>query len=335
MPEISDTHAMADETGTRLPLSPADISAAARRIGPHIRRTPLLTIAGVDGGVNGAMTGPVQLKLEFLQHAGSFKPRGAFNSLLSATAVPTAGVAAASGGNHGAATAYAAMRLGHKATIFVPEIASPAKIAAIRSYGADVRVGGARYNDALEACDRFIAATGAMPVHAYDTEPTIAGQGTVAAEWEEQAGAGLPDTVLVAVGGGGLIAGMAAWWRRRVKVVGVEPEGSRALHAALDAGRPVDVDVQSVAADSLGARSAGRLVHAIAALMVDRVVLVADAAIVAAQQQLWRDLRIAGEPGGAAAFAALLSRAYVPESGEKVGVLLCGANVALKSGPWE
>jgi threonine dehydratase len=309
-----------------LPVTRDHIEAAAARVTPYLRQTPLLDIPASDFG----LSAPVQFKLEFLQHAGSFKARGAFNSLLSQP-IPVVGVAAASGGNHGAATAYAAMQLQHRATIFVPEISSPAKIAAIRSFGADVRIGGARYNDALTACQAFTAESGAMPVHAYDTQATLAGQGTLAREWEMQAGADLPDTVLIAVGGGGLIAGAAAWWQGRVKVVGVEPVGSRALHAALAAGGPVDVDVTSIAADSLGARRAGDLVYEIVRRHVDQVVLIEDAAITAAQAALWQKLRIASEPGGAAAFAALASGAYRTAPGERVGVLLCGANVALAS----
>jgi threonine dehydratase len=301
---------------------PEDIRAAQARIASRVRRTPVLRLPpgafGHDGGVS--------FKLEFLQHAGSFKPRGAFNTLLSG-AVPPAGVAAASGGNHGAAVAYAARELGVKARIFVPEIAAPAKIAVIRAHGAQVVIGGARYADAQEACDRHVAETGALRVHPFDAKTTIAGQGTLALEWEEQS----PDldTVLVAVGGGGLIAGVASWWRGRVKVVGVEPEGSRALHAALAAGGPVDVPVESVAADSLGARNTGALVHAICREAVDHVTLVTDDAIRQAQRTLWRDWRIAAEPGGAAALAALASGAYRPGPGERVGVLLCGANVDL------
>ncbi len=270
--------------------------------------------------------GPVSLKLELLQHAGSFKPRGAFNTLLSQP-VPEADVAAASGGNHGAAVAYAARRLGLKARIFVPEISSPAKIAVIRAHGADIVIGGARYADAQEACDRYVAKTGAMRVHPFDAEATIIGQGTVALEWETD-DPGL-DTVLVAVGGGGLIAGMATWWAGRTKVVGVEPEGSPALHAALAAGRPVDVNVDSIAADSLGARNVGERVFAICREAVDHVVLVDDDAIAAAQRTLWRDWRLAAEPGGAAALAALVSGGFRPRAGERVGLLLCGANVDL------
>src|SRR3954466_2138922 len=301
-----------------------DIRAAYARIKPHVRRTPMLRTGAEDFGL--MLREPLTFKLEFLQHTGTFKPRGAFNNLLSRT-VPAGGVAAASGGNHGAAVAYVAERLGHKATIFVPDVSSPVKVARIKSYGADVRVGGARYADALDACNSFIGTGGALSVHAYDAAETIAGQGSVGLEWEEDA----PDldSVLVAVGGGGLIAGIAAWYGRRVKVIGVEPEGSRCLHASLEAGRPVDVTVESIAADSLGARNTGQLVYDIARQNVDHVALVPDDAIVAAQRLLWDRLRIAAEPGGAAALGALISGRYQPRPDEKVGVLLCGANVDL------
>ncbi|HEU6441070.1 MAG TPA: threonine/serine dehydratase [Microvirga sp.] len=302
-------------------ITRADIEEAHARIAPHIRRTPVMNLQEAFGH-----PGPVSLKLEFLQHAGSFKSRGAFNTLLS-NPVPVAGVAAASGGNHGAAVAYAARRLGVRARIFVPEISSPAKIAVIRSHGAEVVIGGARYADAQEACDAYVAESGALRIHPFAAESTITGQGTAGLEWEQDAPA--LDTVLVAVGGGGLIAGIASWCAGRVKVVGVEPEGSRALHAALQAGKPVDVEVDSVAADSLGARNTGDLVHAICSRTVDHVALVTDASIREAQATLWRDYRIASEPGGAAALAALISRAYKPEPGERIGVLLCGANVEL------
>lgn len=299
-----------------------DIEAAAARSAAHVRVTPVMELA--RGELGGDFT-PV-LKLEFLQHAGSFKPRGAFNNLLSRP-VTAAGVAAASGGNHGAAVAYAALKLGHRARIFVPEISSPAKIDAIRRFGAEVVIGGARYDDAQAACDAYVGISGALKVHPFAAPETLAGQGTLAREWEAQSGL---DTVLIAVGGGGLIGGAAAWWRgSRVKVVGVEPEGSRALHAALAAGGPVDVNVESVAADSLGARNVGQLVYDTCAGAVDHVALVPDTAITQAQGLLWRDFRIASEPGGAAAFAAILSGAYVPSPGERVGILLCGANVAL------
>ncbi|XWN32139.1 MAG: threonine/serine dehydratase [Devosia sp.] len=304
-------------TPTPKSLPDADaISAAHERIRPYIRRTPRLTLA--DAGC--------ELKLELTQVTGSFKPRGAFNTLLSSH-VPAAGVAAASGGNHGAAVAYAAATLGHKAHIFVPSIASPAKIRLIEAAGATVHIGGERYADALAACERHQAETGAMSVHAYDAFQTLAGQGTVGAEWETDSD-GL-DTILVAVGGGGLIAGISAWFEGRVKVVGVEPEGSRCLYDALEAGGPVDVAVDSVAADSLGAKRCGDLVYALASRHVDHVALVTDDAITDAQRALWSTARLATEPGGAAAFAALASGAYTPAPGERLGVLVCGANVDL------
>jgi threonine dehydratase len=244
--------------------------------------------------------------------------------------VPAAGIAAASGGNHGAAVAYAAACLGHRARIFVPTVSSPVKIDRIRAYGADVVVAGDRYADAAELCAAHVAATGALLVHPYDSPFTIAGQGTVAREWEEEAENGL-DTVLVAAGGGGLAAGVALWFSGRVKVVAVEPQGSRALHAAIAAGRPVDVETESIAVDSLGAKRVGDLVHAIAAEHLADAVLVPDSAIVEAQSRLWSSLRIAAEPGGATALAALLAGAYVPGPGERVGVLVCGGNVDLSA----
>lgn len=298
-------------------VSRNDIEQAAERIRPYVRRTPLLQL---DAPVR------CELKLELLQVMGSFKPRGAFNTLLSVD-VPAAGVAAASGGNHGAAVAHAAHTLGHKAAIFVPELVRAAKRAAIERAQAEIHVGGARYPEAFAACEAYRAATGAIGIHAYDAPLTIAGQGTVAAEWEEDT-AGL-DTVLVAVGGGGLIAGIAAWFAGRVKVVGVEPEGSCCLKQALDAGGPVDVEIDSIAADSLGARSIGSLNYAIAREHVASVTLVTDAAIEEAQRTLWTEARLVTEPGGAAAFAALLSGAYRPAPGERVGVLVCGSNTDL------
>lgn len=299
----------------------ADILSAHERIRARVRRTPTLELEPGAFGHHG----PVSLKLEFLQHAGSFKSRGAFNSLLSRP-IPPAGVAAASGGNHGAAVAFAARELGVPARIFVPEISSAAKIALIRSCGAAIAIGGHRYADAQAACDEHAATSGALVIHPFSAPATISGQGTVALEWDEQA-PGL-DTVLVAVGGGGLISGLATWWRGcSTKVIGVEPEGSRALHAALEAGGPVDVEVNSVAADSLGARNVGELVYSVCRDAVERVALVSDEAIGEAQRRLWLDFRIAAEPGGATALAALLSGAYRPRSGERVGVLLCGANV--------
>ncbi len=300
----------------------SDILAAAALIAGHVRVTP---VSELPRGALGGDWVPV-FKHEYLQASGSFKARGAFNALLSQVIGP-AGVTAASGGNHGAAVALAAARLGHAARIFVPEISAAAKIAAIRRHGADVVVGGARFDDAQRACDTYAASSGALKIHPFGAAPTIAGQGTLAREWEEQSPV---DTVLIAAGGGGLIAGACVWWGRAgLKIIGVEPDGSRALHDALRNGGPVDVAVESVAADSLGARNVGPVVYGLTVGIADRVVLVSDAAIMDAQRLLWRDHRIAAEPGGATSLAAVLSGAYVPGPGERVGILLCGANVDL------
>lgn len=306
-------------------MTRADIQAAYGRIAPHIRRTPLIDIASPVSGP------PLSLKLEALQHTGSFKARGAFHNLLTRPA-PAAGCATASGGNHGAAVAYAAAHLGVKARVFVPEISTPAKVTRIRGSGAQVIVGGASYAEAQERCDAWVAESGALKIHPYDAPETVAGAGTVALEWEEDSGRhGLAplDTVLVAVGGGGLISGVAAWFAGRAKVVGVEPEGSRALRAALEAGAPVDVTVRSVAANSLGAKRVGALNFEIAQAFVETVVLVPNSAILAAQRWLWRHVSVVAEPGGATALAALMAGAYRPEEGERVGVLICGANADL------
>jgi threonine dehydratase len=296
-------------------------------IRPHVRRTPILATDLADFG--GAAV-PIELKLELLQHTGSFKARGAFASLLTQTP-PQAGVAAASGGNHGAAVAYAAMKLGVPATIFVPTVTSPAKIERIRAYGAELVVGGDRYADALAASEAFVAKTGALPIHAYDQPGTLLGQGTVGLEIEEDA-AGI-DTLLVAVGGGGLIGGIAAWFEGRVRVVAVEPDGAPTLNKALAAGRPVDAEAGSVAADSLAPRQVGQLMFPIAQRHVARSVLVSDEDILQAQAALWQAARTVTEPGGATAFAALLSGKYAPEPGERVMALVCGANTtAVKFG---
>jgi threonine dehydratase len=305
----------------RMTVTREDIEQAALRIAPYVRETPVLTLE--DGAFG--LPGRLLLKLEFAQHSGSFKPRGAFNRLLSA-AVPAAGVIAASGGNHGAAVAFAARRLGHRAEIFVPEIAAPVKVERLRRYGARVTVVGASYADALAASAARAAETGALVVHAYDQPEVVAGQGTLARELARQA----PDldTLLVAVGGGGLIAGIAAWYGGRTRVVGVEPERAPTLAAALAAGRPVDVEVGGVAADSLGARRIGTIALDIARRGVERVILVPDDAILAAQRALWEEARLVVEPGGAAALAALASGRYRPAEGERIGVVLCGANAA-------
>ena len=298
----------------------ARIAAIAPTIAPHIRRTPVVRVSGEDFGL-----GPVRLdlKLELLQHAGSFKTRGAFANLLTRD-VPRAGVVAASGGNHGAAVAYAAMRLGVPAKIFVPGISSPAKIARIREYGADIVVTGERYADALAASEAWAPESGALAVHAFDQVETLLGQGTLGRELEEQA----PDldTVLVGVGGGGLIGGVAAWYAGRVRVVGVEPEAAPTLTRALEAGRPVDAEAGGIAADSLAPRRVGELMFPLARRYVDPVVLVTDEAIRAAQEALWRALRVVAEPGGAAAFAALASGRYEPRAGERIGVVVSGGN---------
>jgi len=301
------------------------VRAAEAVIRPHVRRTPILSTSAEDFGLSGQ---PITFKLEFTQHSGTFKARGAFANMLMREGAER-GVVAASGGNHGAAVAYAAKKLGYKARIYVPAISSPAKIARIKSYGAEIVVGGEHYSEALAASVEWADEHGSLQVHAYDQFETLAGQGTTALEWREQA----PelDTVLVAVGGGGLIGGMAAYYAGDVRVVGVEPEACPALNHALAAGKPVDSPVGGVAADSLGGRRVGTLMFPIAQQYVDRSVLVGDEAIVDAQKALWDVLRVVTEPGGAAAFAALLSGRYVPAPGEKVGVLLCGANTGAVS----
>ncbi len=292
---------------------------AAARIAPHVRRTPVLHLAGSALGLGF----DVELKLELLQATGSFKPRGAFNRMLAAP-VPAAGVIAASGGNHGAAVAHAARMLGHRAEIFVPAISAAAKQARIAAEGAALTVGGATYDEAREASEARAQETGALMVHAYDQPEVLAGQGTVALEWAKQS-PGLTHA-LVAVGGGGLLGGMAAWWGRRVGLVAVEPESCPGFAAALQAGRPVPAPVGGLAADSLGARQVGGLMFAAAAPVIAANVLVPDAAIRQAQHVLWQAARLVAEPGGAAALAALLCGAWVPPAGAVVGVLVCGAN---------
>lgn len=297
--------------------SRTDVEAAFNRIRPHVRRTPVMVVDDL------LEDRELALKFEHLQVTGSFKPRGAFNTLLSGE-VPEGGVVAASGGNHGAAVAHAAMRLGHRAAIFVPEIAGPEKIALIRETGAELTVVTGSYVEALSAAKDHEARTGAMQVHAYDDPGTVAGQGTVMAEWEEQ---GLDaDTVLIAVGGGGLIAGALSWIGTARKIVGVEPAKAPTLHRALLEGEPLDVDVSGIAANALGARRIGQICFDLARKAGTQTVLVEDEDILAAQHLLWRRLRQVVEPAGATALAALISGAYRPEPGERVAVLLCGAN---------
>jgi threonine dehydratase len=301
-------------------IGPNNIATCEKLIRPHIRRTPVIEIDAADFKL---APSPLWLKLELLQHSGSFKARGAFANLLMRKA-PSAGVVAASGGNHGAAVAYAAMRLQVPAKIFVPSVSSPAKIARIRDYGADLVIEGDRYADALAASELWVEKTGAMPIHAFDQDETMLGQGTLGMELGEQASD--LDTLLVGVGGGGLIAGIAAWYCGRIKVVGVEPLAAPTLTKALAAGKPVDAEAGGIAADSLAPRRVGDRVFPIVKQYVQGVVLVADDSIVQAQRALWQALRIVAEPGGAAAFAALLSGAYVPRTSERVGVVISGGN---------
>jgi threonine dehydratase len=296
------------------------IAQTERLIRPHIRRTPVIEVDATDFGLAAAH---LSLKLELLQHVGSFKTRGAFANLLTRE-IPPAGVVAASGGNHGAAVAYASMKLGIPAKIFVPSISSPAKVRRIRNYRAELGITGDRYADALAASEVWAKQSGALSIHAFDQHETLLGQGTTGLEMEEQS----PDldTLLVAVGGGGLIAGIAAWFGGKVKVVGIEPEASPTLTMALKAGGPVDAPAGGIAADSLAPRRVGTLVYPIAKRHVDHVVLVPDDAIHRAQLALWEALRVVAEPGGAAAFAAIISGGYKPRPGERVGILLSGGN---------
>lgn len=307
---------------TRHPMAPPsrdDIRAAASRIVGHVQRTPVMVSAHLWAAA------PVELKLENTQTTGTFKVRGAFNTLLSRPA-PKAGVVAASGGNHGAAVAHAARALGVAARIFVPEFAGPSKIALIRQTGADLEIVPGTYADALSAAQAYEARTGAMQIHAYDAPMTVAGQGTLALEWEDQ---GLrADTVLIAVGGGGLIGGALAWFGKRRKVIAVEPELAPTLNAALRDGPETVVSVGGIAANALGATRIGGLCYALARSCDAGSVLVSDAAIAQAQRHLWDTHRQWVEPGGATALAALLSGAYVPAPGERVAVLVCGANPA-------
>ena len=298
------------------------IETAYELIKTHIRRTPVIEVDAADFGLPSQV---LALKLELLQHGGSFKTRGAFTHLLTRP-VPPAGVVAASGGNHGVAVAFAAQKLRVPAKVFVPTVSAQAKQDQIRRLGAQLVIGGERYADALAASQRWVESSGALEVHAYDQLETLTGQGTLGLEIERQC----PqlDTLLIAVGGGGLIGGIAAWYRGRIKLVSVEPEAAPTLAKAMAAGRPVDAEAGGVAADSLAPRRVGELMFPLAKTFVSETVLVEDDAIRNAQRQLWQNLRIAAEPGGAAAFAALLSRRYVPTPGERVGVIVCGGNTS-------
>lgn len=313
--------------------SPPNIEATERLIRPYIRRTPIIEVNGEDFDLPGRT---LILKLELFQHAGSFKTRGAFANLLTRP-IPASGVGAASGGNHGVAVAYAARKLSVPARIFVPNVSSPSKIEKIRSLGATLVVTGDRYAEALAASEDWARDSGALQIHAYDAPETLLGQGTLGLELEEQS-ANL-DTLLVAVGGGGLIGGIAAWFAERIeekklKLIGVEPEAAPTLTYALRAGLPVDAPAGGIAADSLAPRQVGALMFPIAQKNIDHVLLVSDESIQKAQQALWSNLRIAAEPGGAAALAAVLSHRYVPKAGERVGIVICGGNLSLNSSPF-
>jgi len=301
-------------------VNPERIAATYPLIRPHIRRTPVVETSGTEFGLDSIN---LVFKLEFLQRSGSFKARGAFTNLLTRE-IPAAGVVAASGGNHGVAVACAAQMLGKPAHIFVPTVASAEKMERIRGYGAELVVSGELYADAFAASESWAAQSGALQIHAYDQIETLLGQGTVGLEFEEQ----FPqlDSLVVAVGGGGLIGGVAAWFGGRIKVIGVEPEAAPTLTYALRAGHPVDSPAGGIAADSLAPKRVGELMFPIAQRYVDSVLLVSDDSIRQAQEALWNILRVVTEPGGAAAFAALLSRRYQPRPGERVGVLLCGGN---------
>ena len=302
----------------------ADVEAARVRIDGCVRRTPVLELGPGAFGLEDRVT----LKLELMQHTGSFKPRGAFNMLLSSD-VPDVGVIAASGGNFGLAVAYAARTLGHRAEIFVPSNSPKVKADGIRALGAEVTVVEGYYDEALEASRGRAEETGALVLHAYDQPEIVAGQGTVGVELTEQ----VPDadTVLVAIGGGGLIGGIGAWYEGRTRVIGVEPETSTSMTSALAAGGPVDVTYGGYASDSLGTRRAGEIAFEIVSKHVERVVLVSGDQILEAQRRLWREVRIFAEPGGAAALAALLSGAYVADPSEHVAVVVCGANGDLEA----
>jgi threonine dehydratase len=302
-----------------------DVEAAWGVIRRHVRRTPVIELPAGSLGI----AAPLALKLESLQVSGTFKGRGAFHKLLSSR-VPAAGVIAASGGNHGVAVAYAARALGHKAEIFVPTISSPAKVARLRACGAVVHQVGAVYAEARAACDKRAAETGALMVQAYEDEGVFVGAGSVALEFAEQAGF---DTLLVAVGGGGLIAGCAAAIGGVTKIVAVETEGTPTLHEALRAGRPVDVKISGIAADALGASRIGVPNFEVARTLVRESVLVDDDAVRKAQRVLWEELHVVAEPAGATGFAALMAGAYKPAPDERVATLICGANTELSSIP--
>lgn len=297
-------------------IGPREVTEAARRIAGRVRETPVIRVHVADAEIT--------LKLELLQHTGSFKPRGAFNRTLGADGIPSAGLVTASGGNHGLAVAYVAKELGVPAEVFVPEVSPKIKVDAISATGALLRVTGALYHDALVAAQNRAAESGALMIHAYDHPMTVAGQGTMAREISTQVPA--VSEVVIAVGGGGLVAGAAAWLGASLPIIAVEPSGSSALAAALSAGCPVDVEVDSVASDSLGARSIGAVPWSVLRQHPPTSVLVEDESIVAAQAWLWDRLRLIVEPGGATAFASVLDGTHAPSRDGSTVVVVCGAN---------
>jgi threonine dehydratase len=302
-------------------ITPDDIEHAAARLGDRVRVTPVLQLAPDDLG----LSMPLTLKLELLQHVGSFKPRGAFNRVLAARGeIPEAGIVAASGGNHGAAVAFVGRALGIHAEVFVPSSSPAMKRDRIAALGATVHVIDGLYDDAQQAATEHQARTGALAVHPFEHPDVVAGQGTMARELERQVNDF--DTVLVATGGGGFTAGQAAWFQSRRRVISVEPETSQCLHAARMAGEPVPVTVAGVASDSLGARQLGEVAWSVVQHHVAHSVTVSDDDIRAAQRLLWNGLRLVAEPGGATALAALLSGAYTPASDERIVVVVCGSN---------
>jgi threonine dehydratase len=319
---VTDTKAPG--AATTQELTAGAVAQVESRIGRYLRQTPVVRLDRTEFGLP---VGPLTVKLEQLQHSGSFKARGAFANLLLRD-IPAAGVAAASGGNHGAAVAYAASVLGIPARIFVPEVSSPAKISRIRSYGVDLVVEGGTYSDSLAVSQRWIAQSGAMPVPAFNQPETVLGAGTLGLELRRQA----PDvsTVLCSVGGGGLLSGLTVACADDVRVVGVEPEGAPAMTAALTAGQPVDAPTGSVAVDSLAPRQVGELTLALSQ-RAHAVVVVSDEAILQAQQALWDKLRVVAEPGGCTSLAALLSGQYLPGPEENVAVVISGANTTAVS----
>ena len=305
--------------------SRADIEAAADAIAPHTRRTPIIEIDGDTVGIDATLV----FKLEYLQVTGAFKARGAVN-YVATQGISPAGVVAASGGNHGAAVAYAARRFGHEAHIFVPTTANPSKVERLTDLGAFVHQVGATYGDALDASEAYLEENHATSIAAFDDPVVMAGAATVTRELDlaAAAGGGL-DAVLLACGGGGLVGGAAAWLGTTVPVIACETAGTASYAGAVEAGHPVTVPISGVAADHLGARQIGAVPWEALSSVGARSIVVSDSEVLAAQARLWRLLRVIVEPGVAAPFAALMTGAFVPPAGSRIGVVLCGANVVM------